>query len=370
MAAPMQAPVASGTVCPQLDDSASLGSMVDAREAVALGTRVLRGTSRSEGGGQAVVRQPSCCEAIDNPLFDDGLQAPVEADLGLSQEEQHMGLDGKPQQGLAAALQPLGFADVGAVSGAGEAVIRQAEQHMGSNSEAHPGLRIPSPPAATAVAAVSEVSADAVPACLKTGRHAGPSPEPPAPADVKEAGQAIGASSSNCHPTMGGHHRPEPPHSSSPKQGPSRQGQPAVPAAPGFSDTAIPQEEVQRRSGLRIVPQQQGLATPLQPVAVYVSTVPEVSAAVMECFLTGWHGGSSQQPSVPAGGMKAAGRPMAPSDGQLGSGQAAGGGGAIPPSGHSQQQSGASSGAAQPAAYEMRYAGSKKKAGAKRPGFR
>ena len=138
---------------------------------------------------------------------------------------------------------------------------------------------------------------------------------------------------------------------------------PDVPAIPGLGDAAVLQGEQQHAGPPHSAPQQ-GHSIPIQqPVAVYVPAVPEVSDTVMACFMAGWHGGPSR--ATDPADVKSAGQ-VAPPDGQLGSGQAAGGGGAV--SGHPQQQSGASSGAA--AAYEMRYAGSKKKSAGKRPGFR
>ena len=189
------------------------------------------------------------------------------------------------------------------------------------------------------------------------GQQAEPSLKPTVLANAEEAGPAAGASS-DCHPTKGRHCSGPP----LPEPGPSSQGQldlPDVPATPGLGDAAVLQGE-QQCTELPYSAPQQGLAASIQPVAVYVSAVPEVSDAVMACFMAGWHGGPSVPEDVRFSGQ------VAPPDGQLGLGQAAGGGGAV--SGHSQQQPGGSSGAV--AAYEMRYAGSKKKSAGKRPGFR
>ena len=192
------------------------------------------------------------------------------------------------------------------------------------------------------------------------GQQAEPSLKPTVLANAEEAGPAAGASS-DCHPTKGRHCSGPP----LPEPGPSSQGQldlPDVPATPGLGDAAVLQGE-QQCTELPYSAPQQGLAASIQPVAVYVSAVPEVSDTVMACFMAGWHGGPSR--ATDPADVKSAGQ-VAPPHGQLRSGQVAGGGGAA--SGHPQQQSGASIGAV--TAYEMRYAGNKKKSAGKRPGFR
>ena len=394
-AALLQALIACETVRQPPAENISLGTMAGAREAMIVGTAVLRTASQQEEDGREAERMPSCCEAIDNPLFEDGLRAPVGADhLGLPQGEQHMGSDGGSQQGLTAPLQPVAADDAGeqqmgsdgepqqklsaplrlaaaADTGAasedpgdargGDAVISRGEQRMGSHSAPSQGLKSPSPMATIAGGASVMERKDTVPACLMPGQQAEPSLKPSILADAEEAGPAAGASS-DCHPTKGGHHSGPPLHRL-PEQGPSSQGQlalPDVPAIPGLGDAAVLQGEQQHAGPPHSAPQQ-GHSIPIQqPVAVYVPAVPEVSDAVMACFMAGWHGGPSVPEDVRFSGQ------VAPPDGQLGLGQAAGGGGAV--SGHSQQQPGVSSGAV--AAYEMRYAGSKKKSAGKRPGFR